>query len=91
LQCHSSAQKHHQEASLVHWPAQLLTNKQQHSAQNWNLITWGTYVYIVAVLLEHKAYSLKSDTEYINCLQQGLLYLPSNTYDLICSRGFVSL
>ncbi len=49
------------------------------------------YVYIVAILLEHKAYSLKSDTDYINYLQQGLLYLASNTYDLICSRGFVSL
>jgi hypothetical protein len=41
------------------------------------------YVYIVAILLEHKAYSLKSDTDYINYLQQGLLYLASNTYDLI--------
>jgi hypothetical protein len=49
------------------------------------------YVYKVAILFERKAYSLKSNTDYINYLQQGLLYLASNTYDLICSYGFMSL
>jgi len=81
--------------SILHTLARTIAHKQTTTfcseLKHYHMRNTHTYVYIVAILLEHKAYSLKSDTDYINYLQQGLLYLTSNTYDLICSHGFVSL